>query len=179
MLLLRLENSRQRGETLAGRPRKRKRVVVTARVPLQRPTEADQLWTMDFTQDALARGRKFRTLNLIDGYTREALAIEVDTSLPGVQVVRVLERLRQTRGLPAQIQVDNSPEFLSQVVDQWAFDRRVKLHFIEAPKIISFRLHPLVAIALLQLLDHLKRSMGIVVLKAFANGSRLGKFQTH
>jgi putative transposase len=53
----------------------------TARVPLQRPTEADQVWTMDFTQDALASGRKFRTLNLMDGYTREALAIEADTPL--------------------------------------------------------------------------------------------------
>jgi putative transposase len=120
-----------RAEGLAVRPRKRKRLAATARAPLRRPTQADQLWTMDFTQDALASGRKFRTLNLMDGYTREALAIEADTSLPGVRVVRVLERLRQTRGVPAQIQVDNGGEFTSRVVDQWAFQRGVKLHFID------------------------------------------------
>ena len=119
---------RYRAEGLAVRPRKRKRLAATARAPRRRPTQADQLWTLDFTQDALASGRKFRTLNLMDGYTREALAIEADTSLPGV---RVLERLRQTRGVPAQIQVDNGGEFTSRVVDQWAFQRGVKLHFID------------------------------------------------
>ena len=56
---------------------------------------------MDFTEDALASGRKFRTLNLMDGYTREALALEVDTSLPGARVVRVLERLRESGRRPA------------------------------------------------------------------------------
>ncbi len=61
---------------------------------------------MDFTHDALASGRKFRTLNLMDGYTREALAIEVDMSLPGPGVVRVLERLRNEGRLPERIQVD-------------------------------------------------------------------------
>jgi putative transposase len=63
------------------------------------PTRANQMWTMDFTRDSLASGRKFRTLNLMDGYTREALWIEVDNSLPGLRVVRVLERVAQERGL--------------------------------------------------------------------------------
>jgi putative transposase len=85
---------------------------------------------MDFTQDGLASGRKFRTLNLMDGYTRQALAIEVDTSLPGAGVVRVLEGLRERRGLPQQIVVDNGTEFTSRVVDQWAFERGVGLHFL-------------------------------------------------
>ena len=89
---------------------------------------------MDFTQDALASGRKFRTLNLMDGYTRQALAIEVDTSLPGARVVRVLEGLRERCGLPQQIVVDNGTEFTSRVVDQWAFDRGVELHFITPGK---------------------------------------------
>jgi len=120
-----------RAEGLAVRPRKRKRWAATARAPLRRPTQADQLWTMDFTQDALTSGRKFRTLNLMDGYTREALAIEADTSLPGARVVRVLERLRPTRGVPEQIQVDNGGEFTSRVVDQWAFQQGVELHFID------------------------------------------------
>ena len=102
------------------RRRKRKRVT-TPRLPLMLPTRAQEMWTMDFTHDALVSGRRFRTLNLMDGYTRRALAIEVDTSLPGLRVVRVLEQMRQKHGAPERIQVDNGPEFVSQVVDQWAY----------------------------------------------------------
>jgi putative transposase len=89
---------------------------------------------MDFTHDSMANGRKFRTLNLMDGYSREALAIEVDTSLPGARVVCVLERLKPERGMTAQIIVDNGPEFLSRVVDQWAYENGVEFHFIEPGK---------------------------------------------
>ncbi len=63
-----------------------KRLRAIARTSLERPTWANQVWTMDFTQDRLASGRNLRTLNLMDGYTREALWIEVDTSLPGGRV---------------------------------------------------------------------------------------------
>jgi putative transposase len=95
-----------------------------------KPTRPDQLWTMDFEQDALVSGRKFRTLNLMDGFTREALEIEPDTSLPGVRVVRVLEGLKQQGRKPEVIVIDNGPEFVSQVVDQWAYENGVQLHFI-------------------------------------------------
>lgn len=121
-------------EGLAMRRRKRKRFGAEGRVALERPTRPNQVWTMDFTQDALSSGRKFRTLNLMDGYTREAPAIEVDTSLPGARVVRVLERLQQERGVPEAIQVDNGPEFISRAVDQWAFAHGVRLHFIDPGK---------------------------------------------
>ena len=123
-----------REEGLAMRRRKRKRFRAEARVPLALPKTANEVWTMDYTHDELASGRKFRTLNLMDGYTREALAIEVDTSLPGLRVVRVLERLRERRGTPAAIQVDNGTEFTSRVVDQWAYQHGVALHFIERGK---------------------------------------------
>ena len=123
-----------REEGLAMRRRKRKRFRAAARVPLALPKAANEVWTMDYTQDELASGRKFRTLNLMDGYTREALALEVDTSLPGLRVVRVLERLRERRGTPAAIQVDNGTEFTSRVVDQWAYQQGVALHFIERGK---------------------------------------------
>ncbi|MGH9814220.1 MAG: IS3 family transposase, partial [Candidatus Acidiferrales bacterium] len=123
-----------REEGLAMRRRKRKRFRAEARVPLALPKTAKAVWTMDYTHDELASGRKFRTLNLMDGYTREALAIEVDTSLPGLRVVRVLERLRERRGTPTAIQVDNGTEFTSRVVDQWAYQRGVALHFIERGK---------------------------------------------
>jgi putative transposase len=113
------------------RKRGRRRMPTTAaRVPLKRPVSPDEVWTMDFTQDAFASGRKFRTLNLMDGFTRYALRIEVDTSLPGLRVVRVLEDLK-TRGRKAKvIVIDNGTEFTSQVVDQWAYENQVQLHFI-------------------------------------------------
>jgi len=121
-------------EGLAVRCRKRKRLKSEARRPLMLPTPANQVWTMDFTHDQLASGRKFRTLNLMDGFTRESPRIEVDTSLPGLRVVRVLEEVARERGYPQAIQVDNGPEFISRVVDQWAFEHGVELHFIEPGK---------------------------------------------
>ena len=123
-----------REEGLAIRCKRRKRFRAEARVPLALPKSANEVWTMDYTHDELASGRKFRTLNLMDGYTREALTIEVDTSLPGLRVVRVLDRLREMRGTPAAIQVDNGTEFTSRVVDQWAYQNQVALHFIERGK---------------------------------------------
>jgi putative transposase len=102
-----------REEGLAMQRRMRKRFRAEGRVPLALPTRANEVWTMDYTHDQLAGGRKFRTLNLLDGYTREALRIEPDTSLPGLGVMRVLEGLRERRGTPGAIQVDNGTEFTS------------------------------------------------------------------
>jgi len=66
--------------------------------PVGAPTQGNQVWTMDFAHDNLASGRKFRTLNLMDGFTRESPRIEVDTFLPGARVVRVLEEVPGERG---------------------------------------------------------------------------------
>jgi putative transposase len=123
-----------REEGLAMRRKKCKRFRAEARVPLVLPTRENQLWTMDFTRDSLASGRNFRTLNLMDGFTREAPRIEVDTSLPGSRVVRMLDGVAQERGYPEAIQVDNGPEFVSREVDQWAYAHGVALHFIEPGK---------------------------------------------
>jgi putative transposase len=123
-----------REEGLAMRRKKRKRFRAEARVPLVLLTRENQLWTMDFTRDSLASGRPFRTLNLMDGFTREAPRIEVDTSLPGSRVVQMLEEVAQEWGYPEAIQVDNGPEFVSQAVDQWAYAHGVALHFIEPGK---------------------------------------------
>lgn len=87
-------------------------------------------WSMDFTVDTLADGRGFRTLNIVDDYTRECMAIEVDRSLPGLRVTRVLDRLAATTGLPAVIVVDNGPEFAGRVLDAWAYRQGVTLRFI-------------------------------------------------
>ena len=83
-----------------------------------------------FSKDALSNGRKLRTLSIEDAFTREMLAIEVDTSLPALRVIRVLEQSRQERGLPEQIIVDNETEFTSKALDQWAYENHVRLHFI-------------------------------------------------
>ena len=107
-------------EGLQVRKRRRKRCAGVPRVPLPAPTAANQVWPMDFMADALSSGRKLRTLNVVDDYTRECLAIEVDTSLPGARVVRVLERLGRERGRPRQIRTDNGPEFAGRALDQWA-----------------------------------------------------------
>jgi putative transposase len=112
------------------RRKRRRRICAQARVLLAAPIGANETWTMDFLQDALASGRKVRTLSIEDAYTREMLAIEVDTSLPSLRVVRVLEKLRQHRGLPVRIVIDHGTEFTSKALDQWAYENQVTLHFI-------------------------------------------------
>lgn len=86
-----------------------------------------------FSRDRL-RARKIRALTLVDDFTRECAVIEVDFSLPGERVVRVLERLARTRGLPTSIRCDNGPEFAGQVLDQWPHVHGVVLDFIDPGK---------------------------------------------
>ena len=118
-------------EGLAVRRRGRKRVARAARVAPTATPQLEQHWAMDFMQDSLASGRPFRTLNIIDLASRECLAIEVDTSLPGARVVRVLERLCAQHGRPRTITSDNGPEFVGLVLDAWAYKGGERLDFIE------------------------------------------------
>ena len=82
----------------------------------------------------MAWGRRIRCLTVVDCFTREAPAIELDTSLPGARVVRVLEAVSSQRGLPQTILMDNGPELTSRVLDQWAYEHRVELRFIDPGK---------------------------------------------
>jgi len=124
-----------REEGLAVRRRGRKRVAREARLPLPAPIGPNELWSLDFVSDALAWGRRIRLLCVIDAFTRESLAIEVDTSLPGTRVAQVLDQLITERGqAPEEIMLDNGPELTSLVLDQWAYERGVRLHFIEPGK---------------------------------------------
>ena len=123
-----------REEGLAVRRRKRKSRAAFVRQPLPAPTGPNQGWSMDFLQDALAAGRQVRLLTVEDNYTREALAVEVDHSLPGSRVVRVLEQLRQQGRKPEWIVCDNGPEFVGRALDQWAYQRGVRLEFITPGK---------------------------------------------
>lgn len=92
-------------------------------------TAISQCWSMDFVSDQLYDGRKLRALTLIDTFTRECLSIWVDQSLRGHDVVNVLSQVRQKRGSPQRIQVDNGPEFVSKTVDRWAYEQGVQLAF--------------------------------------------------
>jgi putative transposase len=121
-------------EGLKLRPRRRKKVVSVHRVQPPKTTGINQKWSMDFVSDTLSCGRRFRALSIIDCYSRECLALEVDTSLSGERVVRVLERLRKTCGVPQLIETDNGPEFTGHKLDTWAYQNRVKLFFIEPGK---------------------------------------------
>lgn len=121
-------------EGLAVRKRPRKKLRAVRPMPLPAPSRPDERWAMDFVHDYLVGGRRVRTLNIVDAYTRECHAIEVDTSLPGGRVVRVLDALVAKHGRPSGITVDNGPEFISQALDRWAFANGVALHFIQPGK---------------------------------------------
>lgn len=123
-----------REEGLAVRRRKRKHLTAAIRVALPPPVRPNQRWSMDYTADSLVNARQFRTLNVVDDFTRECLAIEVDFSLPAQRVTRVLDRLIELHGKPEVIVMDNGPEFRSCALDSWAYLRGVGLHFIQPGK---------------------------------------------
>ncbi len=99
--------------------------------PLSVPESVNRCWSADFMSDALWDGRRFRTFNVIDDHNREALAIEIDTSLPSGRVTRVLDRIAEVRGLPARLRFDNGPEFTAIAVADWAEENQVELEFIK------------------------------------------------
>ena len=110
---------------------KRPRRHVTARRRMERveATGPNDCWSMDFMSDELFNGQRIRLLTLVDNFTRESLTIEVDMHLGGHRVVEVLQCLSEKRGLPRTIRVDNGPEFISKVLDQWAYLNGVELDF--------------------------------------------------
>jgi len=102
--------------------------------PLAVPADMNKCWSIDFMCDSLLCGRRFRTFNVVDDYNREALAIEVDLSLPSPWVVRVLERIVAWRGYPAKIRMDNGPKFISVTLAEWADEHGIQLEFIKPGK---------------------------------------------
>jgi putative transposase len=120
-----------RAEGLAVRRRTRKSAtrVLRSRPPALQGT--NEQWALDFLHDTVASGRTIRLLSVLDVFTREALALEVDTSLPGSRVVRVLNRLADERPLPDQLVLDNGPELISRVLEEWGRQHTVRLHFID------------------------------------------------
>lgn len=121
-------------ERLAVRRKVRKKLCNLPRGVLPFPACMNERWSLDFMADSLATGRKFRTLNVVDNFSRQCLAIEVDSSIPGQRVVRVLERVAMMRGYPKSLVTDNGPEFTGKALDQWAYEHDVALHFITPGK---------------------------------------------
>lgn len=121
-------------EGLSVRTKRRKRMVAAPRTVLPPPTRPNQRWSMDFVSDVTEKGRRFRVLTLVDDFTRRCMALVVDTSFSGRRVGRVLDELATVHRLPETIVVDNGPEFTSNALDQWAYQRGAKLHFIRPGK---------------------------------------------
>jgi putative transposase len=126
-----------REEGLSLRRRRRRKRLSHLRVGPAQPLAANQTWAVDFIHDNLFSGRRFRAFAVLDEWSRESLAIEVDVSLTGERVTMVLERLHGARGLPLMIQADNGPELRGRVLDQWAYEHGVKLQFVAPGKPIQ------------------------------------------
>jgi putative transposase len=116
------------------RRKAKRRVPQRIKEPLLVPATINQGWSMDFMCDSLVDGRRFRLLNIIDDYNRESLAIEIDTSLPALRVIRTLQQLIEMRTKPQVIRVDNGPEFISDKLQQWCDDQQIRLQFIQPGK---------------------------------------------
>jgi putative transposase len=116
------------------RRRRKRRLPARVKQALYQPATPNQVWSVDFMSDSLWDGRKFRLLNVVDDFNREVLLIEADTSLPTIRLIRCLEQLKETRGLPQMIRVDNGPEFISALLDDWCKQHNITLVFIQPGK---------------------------------------------
>ena len=111
------------------RKRLRRHVSAAHREERAVASRANESWSMDFVSDALFNGKRLRALTVVDNFTRQCLAIEVDKGIRGEQVVSVLETIAARVGLPKTIFCDNGPEFISRTLDKWAHNNTVTLNF--------------------------------------------------
>jgi putative transposase len=111
----------------------RKRAIGT-RAPLEKAARPNAIWVLDFVSDTLDGGRKFRVFNVEDQFTRQGLGVEVDTSLPGRRIVRVLDRLVGLWGKPALIVSDNGTELTCNAMLKWTTEQAIEWHYIAPGK---------------------------------------------
>jgi putative transposase len=123
-----------RDERLSLRRRRRKKATAVPRVVLPRPGQPGLRYALDFVHDRLMTGRRFKCLTMTDPYSKEVPVIEVDVSIGGARVCRILDRLFLTRPLPEILILDNGPEFAGTALDAWAAQHGVRLHFIQPGK---------------------------------------------
>jgi len=98
------------------------------------PALPNQVWSMDFMSDSLYNGRKVKIFNVLDDFNRQALAMEVDTSMNSKRVTEILDRLIEKHGKPITIRTDNGPEFMSNLLLDWCHRRRIQHQFIQPGK---------------------------------------------
>jgi len=116
------------------RRRGKKRLPNRYPIQLAVPDTSNRCWSIDFMCDRLFCGRRFRTLNAIDDFSREVLAIEIDVGLSAERVKRVLDRVVAWRGYPSKLRMDNGPEFISSTLADWAEEHAIDLEFIQPGK---------------------------------------------
>jgi len=123
-----------REEGLSLKRKRRRRLIRVAVEVASQISAVNQQWAVDFVHDVLASGRKFRVLSVVDEYSRECLALEVDTSFPSQRVTRVLEMIIAERGKPQSIRMDNGPELTSRHMLAWSVERQIELRHIAPGK---------------------------------------------
>ena len=123
-----------REERLMVRKRGGRKRAIGTRAPMALPQGPNQRWSLDFVSDALACGRKFRVLAVVDDFTRECLALVVDNSLSGIRVARELDRIVERRGRPCLVVSDNGTELTSRAILGWQQDHGIEWHYIAPGK---------------------------------------------
>lgn len=121
-------------EKLQVRRRRRKKIPISERQPLERPSSANVVWSMDFVFDRVAGGRAIKNLAVVDDATHEAVAVVPEHSIGGHQLVRILEQICAQRGYPKVVRTDNGKEFCGRAMMAWAHERQVALRLIEPGK---------------------------------------------
>ncbi len=111
--------------------RTRKRIPARVKQPLVVPSMPNQTWSMDFMADRLMNGRRFRVLNIIDDYNRGILRIEPYLSITSERVISIIDRLIRENKKPLAIRVDNGPEFIAEILNEWCKDKDIDLRFIQ------------------------------------------------
>jgi len=123
-----------REANLQVRRRLKRRVALGRGNPAPLVSRLNQRWSADFVSDTIRAGRRFRSLAVVDDFSHEALAIEVDFSLPGSRGARTLDAIAEVRGYPYVLVLDNGPENTSLAMLRWSIDHGVRLHFIAPGK---------------------------------------------
>jgi len=114
--------------------KRRRRLASRERQNLEVPNNNNEIWSMDFMSDALFNSRRFRTLNIIDDYNREAIWMEIGLSIGAIHMTDLLEWVIKERGKPKAIRTDNGPEFTSTVFTNWCHKHRIEIRYIQPGK---------------------------------------------